>query len=505
MRWLSTAWVAWCALGCAAGGAAVPASAPVPPARPTALTYDFVVDASLDSLTARVCFRGAPPPELVCGERGGASRLELAELITPRGPRPLVVEDGRIQLADAPHDACMRYRVGLGEEGDRYGDAVLTGITEWLWRPSRGVRVGRVSAGFELPEGAAVSVPWPRSGESYLLDHTTFGFKAYAVFGRFQRETIQVPGGIVDVAILDGLRAETRRLVRPWLETAARASALVTGHLARKRVQVVVIPTGAGDTPVGFGQMTRGGGASAVIFLRDNARLEPLLSSWVAVHELTHLLHPFVQRDEAWLSEGIATYYQEVLRVRAGLLSEREAWQRMYTGALRGRAARQSLERESAEMYVSYDFPMVYWAGAAVALMADVELRSGARHQSLDSVLGELSRCCSRTTQPWSAGRVVERVDAIAQSPVLSTIVRAHVEKRPLPRVGPLLARLGVFVDGEDVRLDDDAELAGVRHAIMRVDETEAARVRELIAADGRTSDESGAGGAAALAKPSGP
>ena len=48
------------------------------------------------------------------------------------------------------------------------------------------------------------------------------------------------------------------------------------------------------------------------------------VSSWTRAH------------TRAWLSEGTASYYQNVLRARAGILPAEDAWQRMHSGFRRG-------------------------------------------------------------------------------------------------------------------------------------------------------------------------
>ncbi|MCK6549944.1 hypothetical protein L6R52_29190, partial [Myxococcota bacterium] len=94
-----------------------------------------------------------------------------------------------------------------------------------------------------------------------------------------------------------------------------------------------------GRGPVDFGLVLRGGGPSVTFFVGDEADDASLVGEWVAVHELSHLSMPFVERDAAWLSEGFATYYQNVLRARAGLMSAEAAWTELHEGFARGQAA----------------------------------------------------------------------------------------------------------------------------------------------------------------------
>jgi hypothetical protein len=312
-----------------------------------------------------------------------------------------------------------------------------------------------------------VAVPWPRDGERYRLERSAFSFYGPAVFGRFERRELSLPVGNLTLAIMPGFSPSVSAQLAPWLTTAAMAAAQVTGRLADDRILAVVVPERPSNEPVRFGMATRGGGSALLLLVPSNAELESLRRDWVAVHELCHLLHPFVAREQAWLSEGLATYYQEVLRVRAGLLPEHEAWRRIYEGSLRGRDTAGSLAQASAKVFESHDFPTVYWAGAAFALMADVELRRrSAGKRSLDDVMAGLSSCCARGDRPQRAEDVLARMDELAGAPVFSELAARWVHGPALPELGPLFAQLGL--DGEDGRVHDpSAEHARIRAAIM--------------------------------------
>ncbi|HMI92378.1 MAG TPA: hypothetical protein VK509_13475, partial [Polyangiales bacterium] len=285
---------------------------------------------------------------------------------------------------------------------------------------------------------------------------------------RFERRELSLPVGTLTLAILPGFSASVSAQIEPWLTTAATAAARVTGRLADERVLAVVVPERASSDPVHFGMATRGGGSALLLLVASNAELAELRKDWVAVHELCHLLHPFVARDQAWLSEGLATYYQEVLRVRAGLLPEREAWRRIYEGSLRGRDTAGSLAQASAKASESHDFPTIYWAGAAFALMADVELRKrSAGKRSLDDVMAGLSSCCARGERPQPAEAVLARMDELAGTPVFSELAERWVHGPKLPELGPLYTQLGLRVAKGKVEESASAEHAWIRAAIM--------------------------------------
>jgi hypothetical protein len=443
---------------------------------PIDLHYQLRVDAGLKTLHARLCVRGAPPGELVSGMRGGAEAIEAAWAESEPAPRPLAIERNAIVADGVPADGCLGYRLDLGRATDvggmdavRREDVVVMNTSLWLVRPRRFERVRSIRVELELPDGMRASAPWPLEGRTLVPDPSALAYSGHAVVGRYDSERFDEAGARFEVAIPHGLSPTTRAAIVPWLRTAAAATASVTGRAPAERVLVVVVPDASDDDrPVRFGTVARGGGASLLLFVPRDAALDALRTDWVAVHELSHLFHPFIDRREAWLSEGLATYYQEVLRVRAGLLTEQEAFRRLAEGAARGAGAEHSLAVECEQMFVSFEFARVYWGGAAFALLADVELRrrtGGAR--SLDDVVAGIHACCSRNGRPWSAREVLARMDELAGVPVFGELAERYVYRKGFPDIAPVLRELGVTVDAAGVRLDAAAPGAGMRAAIM--------------------------------------
>jgi hypothetical protein len=482
--WLAA--IALCAglVGCAHRAAPGATAGSVRPRR-AGIDYTFRVTRALDVLTARVCFHGVPPSDLVAGMRGGHDALRGAWLETARGRQPLRIdaEHDRIALAGVPAGACAGYAVDLASSGNGFtspqmeheGDALVTNTALWLWRPPDYRNAGVMHAHIVLPEGMRASVPWQRdescSGPDcgYVLDPTALAFYAFAVFGQFESEQIAVPGATIDVAVLAGLPPQARASIAPWLETAAHAASLAFGRFPRKRAQVVVIPAPASSEPVRFGMMNRGGGASAAMRLPVNAERDALERDWVALHEFCHLLHPFVAHEDAWLPEGLATYFQEVLRARSGMQPETTAWRRLFDGARLGRGAEGSLAQESAGMFASASFKTVYWAGAAFALIADVEVRRHTHGRlSLDGVLQRLAPYFRSQPRVFTAAEVMARMDAVVGAPLFAPLMQRWVQGPELPQLDALYTQLGVSVSGETVQFAADAEDSWIRSAIMQ-------------------------------------
>jgi hypothetical protein len=228
-------------------------------------------------------------------------------------------------------------------------------------------------------------------------------------------------------------------------------------------LHALIVPVGGATDPVPFGTVARGGSGSVLLFVSSRASETELLRDWVLPHELSHLFVPFVGREHAWFSEGLASYYQEVLRARAGVLSEEQAFSNL-TRALRSarnEGTGRPLAEESRDMHQTYAYRAVYWAGAAYFLLVDTELRR--RSQSLDHVLSALARGPA-PPRGWTLPALLSRLDALAGEPIFTHLADAALT-RPFPDVEPTLLALGATAEGDGMQ--DEAPLASVRRAIF--------------------------------------
>ncbi len=435
--------------------------------------YVIALDASLAQLDARVCFDGAVPSELRAGKDEAAGRLRYARWLGPGPVRRLPVAHGRIQLPPGERGGCISYGVSLGENGSfeaavrRVGQDLLASPNVWLWRPERRTRASQATLALALPPGMTALLPWPAHDGRRLLDADAFRFDSYAAFGRFRRITGRAHGVELEAARLEGALALDDGALLRWLARGVKTVTESEGRFPADRLSALIVPVGAGAEPVPFGMVARGGGASLLLLVSADADEQALGRDWVLPHELSHLLLPFIEREAAWLSEGFATYYQELLRARAGIISEREALLHI-TEALRD-AAREggaSLLEESARMHLTQRYRKVYWGGAAYWLNVDVALRQRSRGQAtLDGVLSRL-RAQGSMEEPWRAPALIARLDALAGAPVFSQELRA-LSARPFPPFEATLDALGVRGSGRTFTLDDAAPLAALRHTLF--------------------------------------
>lgn len=433
------------------------------------LRYRVTSDEALRTLTVSACIRGAAPAFLSPGiARAGAA------LLGATGPddRPLPVVDGRIDLRSLGRDACVRYRLDVDRArsasrfSGRYGIDVVTSAGAFFWRDLRRTPNNGATVVFALPEGLSAAVPWPRTGEVYRMDASAFRRASFIALGRLNPVEINRHGARVRAVRLgpDPWTMNDAELVR-WMETAVDGISTVQGRFPVDDLLIVLAPlAGRG---MGFGMVRRGGGHAVGFQTGRRSTFEDLTGSWVSWHELSHLQLPALPQRDAWLYEGLATYYQEVVAARMGFKSEADAWSALRQGFARGARsrARGPLSEAAEGMMQSGAFSRVYWSGTAFALEADLALR--ARGSSLDEALTRASASWRGSTRLWTSDEVCAAWDRSLDGEVLGPLRTRYAAQRAFPEVGPTLSQLGIPQEGA-MELDDAAELHAVRQSIMR-------------------------------------
>lgn len=255
------------------------------------------------------------------------------------------------------------------------------------------------------------------------------------------------------------------RMLRQWLTETARATLTAYGRFPLQDATVRVSETDrGGSSPVPWGQTLRRRQVAVLLYVRPDAGLDELRADWTAVHELSHLFHPYLGDEGRWLAEGLASYYQNVLRARGGLLDAAEAWRRLDAGFGRGRREHSGM-RLDALSASRHGTMRVYWAGAAYWLELDLALR--ARGSSLDAVLARYADCCLRGTSEVAPADFVAQLDRIAGGDAFTRTFRRYAASREFPSLAAAYARLGLSGSGRDLRFSDRADARRLRAAVM--------------------------------------
>ena len=183
------------------------------------------------------------------------------------------------------------------------------------------------------------------------------------------------------------------------------------------------------------------------------------------------MLLPYVASEDVWLAEGVATYYQNVLRARAGRISPQDAWEKFHAGFRRGRegAGGMTLAQATESMHRGGHYMRVYWEGTALMLLADVKLRQITDNkQSLDTALTGLAECCLPSNESWSAQQVFDKLDVLTGTTVFEELYREHVGSKEFPDLSHAYRPLGLVLR-EGGRMDflPDAPFTALRDSIM--------------------------------------
>jgi len=258
-----------------------------------------------------------------------------------------------------------------------------------------------------------------------------------------------------------------------WLQSTADTVKLAYGRFPNPGARIIVIPSTenawGSDSPVIYGRVTRNNGETVELFVDPDRPIDEYYSDWTATHEFSHLMLPLLSQRYRWISEGFATYYQNVLMSRAERYTPELAWQRLSEGFERGRESRPDLSpNDAASGGIRLARMKVYWSGAAIALMADITLRERSNgKESLDQALGQLQSCCLPSRRRWSGTELFKKLDTFVETPVFMPLYRAYANDEGFPDVAPLLSELGVSTNQDGtITLDDNTPLAEVRKAI---------------------------------------
>lgn len=257
---------------------------------------------------------------------------------------------------------------------------------------------------------------------------------------------ITVPGAILSVEFATDVDAATSRDIIAWLDHVAGQVSMPYGRFPIDSPRVVVIPTESGsrggNSPVPFGRVTRRGGETVELYVDVDRPIEDLYADWTATHEFSHLLLPRISWRQRWISEGFASYYQNVLMARAGQYTTAQAVRKLSEGLGRGRRSRPELSpNEAALEGVSRARYKIYWSGAAIALLADIRLRErSGGEESLDMVLGRFQQCCLPSSRRWSGPELFARFDALIDEPVFMPLYRQYADSSGFPETAAALS-----------------------------------------------------------------
>lgn len=322
---------------------------------------------------------------------------------------------------------CFQYQVDLnrlnnGRIRSKVHHSWLLDNTSWLWLP---IEDQTLVLSFEQ----SVSAPWTRIGKNQYQLHTGSGFiPSRLAIGELIQRDIPIGSNRLRASLVGQFNSQQQTKIWHWLRYNAQGIAGVFGHLPQPSTQVIVTNIGHRSGPVPWAEVQRGGQPAVHLFVDPDKSLVTFLNDWTASHEMSHLFLPKIHWSDKWLSEGLASYYQNIARVWAGQLSESEGKKKLTAGFDRGRRAAGITALQYADKTMH-----TYWGGAAIFMLADLRLRQRPAPTTLAQTLKKLSYCCLDPGRVWSAEQLMKKLDHLSQSHIFTDLLHNEVNTRQFP------------------------------------------------------------------------
>jgi hypothetical protein len=373
-------------------------------------------------------------------------------------------------LESDAREVTFRYRIDLDELAKRRGhaslalrsgDSLLAPSSSYLlypWPLDVGIPV-RVY--FEAPASIEVASGLTREDDHYRLEAHEIPVSTYSAFGKLTRQAVEADArnAEVDIAVLDGPLAVSPRFLARWVEQRARAVASFYGAFPARRASVFVVPIPA-KNEVLFGNLLPESSPAAELLVGSLADESALSRDWMLVHELFHIGVPSFHAEGKWFDEGLATYFEPIIRARAGLLDPLDAWREF---RLQMPRAERALTRDGLEHSEE-----MYWGGAVFCLLADIEVRKKSNGRiGLEDGLRRVLAAGGAASDVWPLSKTLELADTAFPEPVLVPLWKRYGAKPAPLELEATFQALGVERAATGISLSERAPLAWVRRAIF--------------------------------------
>lgn len=364
----------------------------------------------------------------------------------------------------------LSYRVDLGRMSERYdaidiaarfGTSLLAPSASFLLEPEP-LPVG-LPVSVRVRDDAPLALGLRRDGSVYSIEAHELKAATYAAFSPRALHHLELPGQALSVALLDGELDLPREVLWRWVETFARAVIGFYGAAPDPQLFIVLAPS-PGERGVRFGKLLPESAPGIVVLLGEHTSERELYSDWILVHELFHVGSPSFDGEGRWFDEGLATYFEPIIRVRSGYLAERELWREFFERMPQGAGTLTGAGLAQAEAFAE-----IYWGGALFCLLADVEARVRTNDaRGLEHGVRGVLRAGGVASEVWSLADALAVADRAIGVPVLAQLERRYGAQGAPLALSALFDALGVRARGGRVELDEAAPLASVRRAIVR-------------------------------------
>ncbi len=285
-----------------------------------------------------------------------------------------------------------------------------------------------------------------------------------------QEETISHGKQNIVVIYSSGFNTFEKQQTGNWLKKVTNSLLMIYGEWPKDKFEINVRVTARGRGPVPWGQVERDNTDKVTLYINPDYGFDAIEDDWTVYHELSHLLLPYRGYGDLWISEGLASYYQNILQARSGRLNEKQFWDNIISGFERGKGQSRwsevSLSTISDNMRRYKEFMRVHWSGVLFWLQADVKLRTVSQNrQSLDTLLQKLKICCENTEM--SAREIMSKLDKLSGYKIFLTSFNKFRKSYKMPDYMPLIKNLGVQKNNKLIEKNKQAESADIAKKIF--------------------------------------
>jgi hypothetical protein len=274
--------------------------------------------------------------------------------------------------------------------------------------------------------------------------------------------TVTIGGAQIDVRFLSpGTIRLPRETLMRWVRRGANAVTLYYGQFPVRKAVIKIQPV-QGDE-IGFATADFEGDRGIIeIPVGVDISEAELNDDWVLIHEMVHFAFPLVDDDNRWVAEGMATYVEPIIRMRAGITTPAELWGEFASDMKRGLPKG---GRAGDSGFNTRD--RIYYGGALFCFLADLQIRTETNNKKgLEDALRAILHAGGNITSDWEPIDALRVGDRAVGTHALEKNYMAMKHRPISPNLPAIWQQLGVRLQGRQAVFDDRAPLAAVRLAI---------------------------------------
>ncbi|WP_199886146.1 M61 family metallopeptidase [Pseudoalteromonas sp. T1lg23B] len=237
---------------------------------------------------------------------------------------------------------------------------------------------------------------------------------------------------------LSSLNEAHQQKVENWIDNGLKSTFKTLGVLQQSVLPIELRPRYFAFEPVPWASVKRGRFDGIELHFHRYASESSLIKDWTLYHELSHLYHPLFAYEHFWLSEGLATYLQNIIMLDNGIISYNEFKERLSAGLNRGRQQSYSVKGPLSEvaddMWQLGAQQRVYWSGTAFFIEAELALKEQTGpYTSIAQLIKQYQQCCKHANH--TAKQFLTTLDKLSKSAIFSNLFNTYAMRKDFPLI----------------------------------------------------------------------